>query len=162
MIVCVCFAVGKKEVSQIVCFLLRERILFMASNASLPARGLPPRAPDKGSFPLDHFGECSEAKAKYVACLRENGMHADAEECRQLSAAYLQCRMDTKLMAKEDLHKLGYAGSSSSAGIRTATQSEADARKSKGFLAGLRPVKMASDEQKEGRSHSVSDQTRSK
>lgn len=71
----------------------------MASNASVPARGLPPRPPDKGSFPLDHFRECSDAKAKYIECLRANSMQADSEECRQLSAAYLQCRMDTCVAA---------------------------------------------------------------
>ena len=29
-----------------------------------------------------------------MACLKANGMRADAEPCRKLSAAYLQCRMD--------------------------------------------------------------------
>ena len=67
----------------------------MASNASVPARGLAPKPPDKGSFPLDHFGECSTAKKAYMECLRENGMQTQMDTCRKLSAAYLQCRMDT-------------------------------------------------------------------
>lgn len=66
----------------------------MASNASVPSRGLPPKPPDKGSFPLDHFGECSDAKKSYMACLRENTMATQSDECRVLSAAYLKCRMD--------------------------------------------------------------------
>lgn len=48
--------------------------LCMASFASLPPKGLPPRPPDKGSFPLDHFRECSDAKAEYMECLKLNGM----------------------------------------------------------------------------------------
>ena len=80
----------------------------MASNASLPARGLPPKPPDKGSFPLDHFRECSEVKATYLECLRDNNMVPAAEECRELSGKYLQCRMDAKLMAKQNLSELGY------------------------------------------------------
>ena len=66
----------------------------MASNASIPSRGLPPKPPDNGSFPLDHFRECSEAKESYMACLKENSMRADSDECRKLSASCLQCRMD--------------------------------------------------------------------
>ena len=72
-----------------------KRSLYnMASNASIPSRGLPPKPPDNGSFPLDHFRECSEAKESYMACLKENSMRADSDECRKLSASYLQCRMD--------------------------------------------------------------------
>ena len=67
----------------------------MASFASVPAKGLPPKPPDRGSFPLDHFRECSDAKARYLECLKEQAMDAQAEACRRLSAAYLQCRMDS-------------------------------------------------------------------
>jgi cytochrome c oxidase assembly protein subunit 19 len=106
----------------------------MASNAAMPARGLAPKPPDKGSFPLDHFRECSEAKEQYLACLKDNTMRADGDACRTFSAAYLQCRMDAcaahgpkrcdvaghrcacryarfarrSLMRKEDLSSLGY------------------------------------------------------
>lgn len=126
----------------------------MASNASIPARGLPPKPPDKGSFPLDHFRECSEAKTKYVDCLKAHGMKANAEECRQLSAAYLQCRMDTQLMAKEDVKKLGFfdegkaaaaasqGGAAAPAG-ETQEQSEARNANRQGFIAGLRPERTA-------------------
>ena len=111
--------------------------------AHVPVRGLPPKAPDKGSFPLDHFGECSEAKASYMKCLKEHGMHADAEACRKLSAAYLQCRMDTKLMAREDLSKLGYVAASAekaSSNVMRGEDAHADHRsRRRGFIAGLPP-----------------------
>jgi hypothetical protein len=29
-----------------------------------------PLAPEKGAFPLDHFGECTSFKEKYLECLR--------------------------------------------------------------------------------------------
>ena len=102
----------------------------MASFASVPAKGLPPKPPDKGSFPLDHFRECSAAKETYMGCLKEHMMQAQTEACRELSAAYLQCRMDScaatfepdrywlqsvprciparrKLMAQQEMEKLG-------------------------------------------------------
>merc|ERR1719198_1453942 len=78
----------------------------MASFASVPAKGAPPRPPDKGSFPLDHFGECSAVKRRYMECLKEHAMQTEA--CRNLAKSYLQCRMDTNLMAREELSKLGY------------------------------------------------------
>jgi len=64
------------------------------------------KPPDKGSFPLDHDGECKEYMKRYMKCLRENdnGNHM----CRAESKDYLQCRMDRQLMAKEEFGKLGY------------------------------------------------------
>jgi hypothetical protein len=32
-----------------------------------------PLAPEKGAFPLDHFGECTSFKEKYLECLRVRG-----------------------------------------------------------------------------------------
>ena len=29
-----------------------------------------PLAPEKGAFPLDHFGECAKFKEKYLKCLQ--------------------------------------------------------------------------------------------
>ena len=119
----------------------------MASNASLPARGLPPKPPDKGSFPLDHFRECSEVKTKYLACLRENNMVPAAEECRELSAKYLECRMDAKLMAKQDLSELGYyktpeataesAHSTPPPAAAASTGPQRDAQYRRGYIAGI-------------------------
>lgn len=133
----------------------------MASHASVPPRGAPPKAPDKGSFPLDHFRECSAAKESYMGCLRENAMQT--ADCRELSAQYLKCRMDTcararplrraraphptapaprsrrsRLMAREDLSKLGYhEDSRPAAAVPQLSDSRASEAKRKGFVAGL-------------------------
>lgn len=64
-------------------------------------------APDKGSFPLDHEGECKPFKEAYMKCLRGSGNNARV--CRDMSKAYLECRMEKQLMAKEDLSKLGFS-----------------------------------------------------
>ena len=133
----------------------------MASNASVPARGLPPKPPDKGSFPLDHYGECTEPKKLYMQCLREHAMATQSDECRELSAAYLKCRMDRELMAKEDLGRLGLSRGGGSGGdsggdgggkpvgsssggrepAGAASASEGKERNASGFLAGMRGAK---------------------
>ncbi|KAK9839854.1 hypothetical protein WJX81_006333 [Elliptochloris bilobata] len=77
-----------------------------AGGAFGGARGYQPKPPDKGVFPLDHFGECKAVKEQYLACLKE---HANqAEGCRELAKAYLECRMERNLMAKQDLSELGF------------------------------------------------------
>ena len=81
-------------------------------------RSLTPRAPEKGVFPLDHFGECKEARAPgcalrrntvaslahapraqamaaYMACLKEASYAT--EGCRHLSKRYLECRMSRRV-----------------------------------------------------------------
>ena len=87
-----------------------------AGGAFGGSRGYQPRAPEKGVFPLDHFGECKQVgvmyraclpmhflvsmlvalglqiSQQYLACLKENAN--DAAKCRELSKLYLQCRMD--------------------------------------------------------------------
>ena len=67
-----------------------------------------PLAPEKGVFPLDHFGECKKAMRAYLACLRKHG--DDAATCREVSKKYLECRMDRELMAKQPLEELGFGG----------------------------------------------------
>eukprot|EP00043_Microstomoeca_roanoka_P005083 m.53485 g.53485 ORF g.53485 m.53485 type:complete len:90 (+) comp12804_c1_seq1:260-529(+) len=62
--------------------------------------------PDKGSFPLDHEGECKVMMKVFLECLRKNDNNGRV--CREESKAYLQCRMDRQLMAKEDWKKLGF------------------------------------------------------
>ncbi|KAJ6219770.1 hypothetical protein RDWZM_005582 [Blomia tropicalis] len=65
-----------------------------------------PRPPAKGSFPLDHDGECKELMSKYMKCL--NKTNSDASSCQPFAKDYLKCRMDNDLMAKEDFKYLGF------------------------------------------------------
>jgi len=65
-----------------------------------------PTAPLKGSFPLDHDGECKEFMSTYMACLKHN--EYNNEKCKQQSKQYLNCRMNLGLMEKEDFKKLGF------------------------------------------------------
>ncbi|PVD38844.1 hypothetical protein C0Q70_01468 [Pomacea canaliculata] len=65
------------------------------------------KPPEKGSFPLDHDGECREFMKKYMKCLREN--RQENTMCREQSMAYLNCRMEKNLMLREDWKKLGYS-----------------------------------------------------
>uniref|UniRef100_A0A6B2LV83 CHCH domain-containing protein n=1 Tax=Arcella intermedia TaxID=1963864 RepID=A0A6B2LV83_9EUKA len=65
-----------------------------------------PIPPEKGSFPLDHFGECKTETKEYMACLAVNeGVHRN---CEELAKIYIACRMDRGLMAKEPLENLGF------------------------------------------------------
>jgi hypothetical protein len=64
------------------------------------------KPPQKGSFPLDHDGECKEFMIKYMQCLRIN--KREATLCRQQSKDYLNCRMENNLMLREDWGKLGF------------------------------------------------------
>ncbi|CAO1617946.1 unnamed protein product [Parajaminaea phylloscopi] len=64
--------------------------------------------PDRGSFPLDHDGECTQVMKEYMRCLKENGR--DSGKCRHLSRSYLECRMDNGLMEKDEMKNLGFQG----------------------------------------------------
>eukprot|EP01114_Cavostelium_apophysatum_P009574 TRINITY_DN22754_c0_g1_i1.p1 TRINITY_DN22754_c0_g1~~TRINITY_DN22754_c0_g1_i1.p1 ORF type:complete len:110 (+),score=10.16 TRINITY_DN22754_c0_g1_i1:160-489(+) len=64
-----------------------------------------PSPPEKGSFPLDHFGECKEFMKSYMECLKTN-TNASVN-CRDQARRYLSCRMDAGLMAKEEFDRLG-------------------------------------------------------
>ncbi|XP_033629984.1 cytochrome c oxidase assembly protein COX19-like isoform X2 [Asterias rubens] len=66
-----------------------------------------PRPPEKGSFPLDHDGECKKFKQLFMECLRTN--KGDNKKCRLETKDYLQCRMESDLMVKEPWKKLGFA-----------------------------------------------------
>ena len=78
-----------------------------AGGAFGGARGYQPKPPEKGVFPLDHFGECKGSKQKYMDCLREN--KEDAERCREEAKSYLECRMAKNLMANQSLSELGFS-----------------------------------------------------
>lgn len=62
--------------------------------------------PDRGSFPLDHDGECSVFMKEYLACLKEN--QNNNGKCRHLSKKYLSCRMEKGLMGNDSFKNLGF------------------------------------------------------
>ncbi|PHH91266.1 hypothetical protein CDD83_1128 [Cordyceps sp. RAO-2017] len=67
-----------------------------------------PTPPQRGSFPLDHDGECKHVMSDYLACMKKaRGINDD--ECRNLAKAYLVCRMDRNLMARDDMKNLGFS-----------------------------------------------------
>ena len=46
------------------------RIIIIIIMSTPQFRAGNPLAPEKGAFPLDHFGECTATKEKYLECLR--------------------------------------------------------------------------------------------
>ncbi|KAK1724558.1 CHCH domain-containing protein [Colletotrichum acutatum] len=66
-----------------------------------------PIPPQRGSFPLDHDGECKHVIATYLECIKKVRGVNDAE-CRDLAKSYLACRMDRNLMAKDEFRNLGF------------------------------------------------------
>jgi cytochrome c oxidase assembly protein subunit 19 len=77
----------------------------MASNV-FGAKQFKGSPPEKGSFPLDHDGECKAPYLRYMVCLSEN--KSSASVCRLEAKDYLSCRMEKGLMAKEEWNKLGF------------------------------------------------------
>ncbi|KZP32262.1 hypothetical protein FIBSPDRAFT_1036905 [Athelia psychrophila] len=67
--------------------------------------GFSPAPPDRGSFPLDHYGECKDQMMQYMTCLRQNG--STSTPCRVLSKEYLNCRMNHGLMERDEWKNLG-------------------------------------------------------
>ncbi|KAL4069464.1 hypothetical protein J3A83DRAFT_3563066 [Scleroderma citrinum] len=61
--------------------------------------------PDRGSFPLDHDGECKEQMMLYMECLKKNS--STSTPCRTFSKNYLECRMSKGLMERDEWYKLG-------------------------------------------------------
>jgi len=76
------------------------------SSMTFSQRSFKAKAPDKGSFPLDHDGECKAFTLKFMKCLRDNDN--DNSLCRKESMDYLACRMDHGLMKREPWDKLGF------------------------------------------------------
>ncbi|ORZ04982.1 hypothetical protein BCR41DRAFT_294613, partial [Lobosporangium transversale] len=62
--------------------------------------------PDRGSFPLDHDGECTLFMKEYLSCLKEN--QNNNGKCRHLSKRYLKCRMEKGLMGNDSFKNLGF------------------------------------------------------
>lgn len=106
----------------------------MTTSTNLSGRNLPPRPPTKGSFPLDHLGECGEFARVYEACVRDNG--GEAGRCREAARKYLGCRMEADLMVKEDFKKLGLGAEQDRTGSRKEHDSRADVRD--GFVSGMK------------------------
>lgn len=125
------------------------------------SRALAPKPPDKGSFPLDHFGGCKSEADAFMACMKANG-HVHYK-CKPLSSTYLECRMakwvllcgelrafcrpppdpcsaehPRNLMAKEDLTTLGFSEEAMSwePAVAQAPVPEAVMKQEKGFIAG--------------------------
>lgn len=56
------------------------------------------KAPDKGSFPIDHFHECSNEAVSYSKCIDEHKLIP--KKCRDQQKAYLECRMSKYFLIK--------------------------------------------------------------
>nr|XP_036864738.1 cytochrome c oxidase assembly protein COX19 isoform X1 [Manis javanica] len=69
----------------------------MSTAMNFGSKSFQPRPPDKGSFPLDHFGECEHFKERFLKCLRDRRF--ENALCRNESRDYLQCRMDRRVPA---------------------------------------------------------------
>lgn len=65
-----------------------------------------PKAPEKGSFPLDHFSECTSIFKEYVKCLKDH--QNDNRSCKLLSKSYIECRIENGLMAPDEMDRLGF------------------------------------------------------
>ena len=63
-------------------------------------------APDKGSFPLDHFHECEEHAIRYNACLDKHQLMP--KRCQKFQINYIECRMKHGLMGKDKIENLGF------------------------------------------------------
>ena len=57
---------------------------------------MPAVAPDRGSFPLDHFHECEEQAHLYHECLEKHQMVP--KRCQKYQVNYIECRMKYGLM----------------------------------------------------------------
>mmetsp|Transcript_63312 Transcript_63312/g.151035 ORF Transcript_63312/g.151035 Transcript_63312/m.151035 type:complete len:143 (+) Transcript_63312:105-533(+) len=108
------------------------------SQMSMGKRTMMGRPPDKGSFPLDHFGECTDLKTAYLRCLKEH--HFDNMSCRYLSKQYLECRMENNLMSKEPMEKLGFLTEENEA--KPARQSgKQKSKEDMGWIVGVDNIK---------------------
>lgn len=71
-----------------------------------PTKSVAPTAPDKGSFPMDHFRECENEAQEYRNCLTKAS--SIPKKCKKEAQIYLQCRMDRGLMEKQTPEELGF------------------------------------------------------
>ncbi|KAJ1449109.1 hypothetical protein M885DRAFT_536908 [Pelagophyceae sp. CCMP2097] len=102
------------------------------SSGSMSKQQLTP--PERGSFPLDHDGLCKPLMKHFMACLKE---HSNEHlGCKALSKAYLECRMDNSLMARDKLDNLGFGEEAMSAARDSRVTNEGE-REGTGFTAGM-------------------------
>jgi cytochrome c oxidase assembly protein subunit 19 len=81
--------------------------------------------PERGSFPLDHDGECKKYMTVYLSCIKTH-RGTNSQECRLQAKDYLQCRMERNLMAPDEMRNLGFA--EEKAKVREETVKEKDGR----------------------------------
>ncbi|KAJ3027186.1 UNVERIFIED_CONTAM: Cytochrome c oxidase assembly protein cox19 [Siphonaria sp. JEL0065] len=63
--------------------------------------------PERGAFPLDIEGLCKNQFQEYMSCMNEQ-KRGDHKKCRDLSKAYIECRMNTNLMEKDKMENIGF------------------------------------------------------
>ncbi|KAK2728427.1 putative cytochrome c oxidase assembly protein cox19-like protein [Colletotrichum kahawae] len=97
-----------------------------------------PIPPQRGSFPLDHDGECKHVISNYLECIKKVRGVNDAE-CRDLAKSYLDCRMDRNLMAKDDFKNLGFGNGQMSDGKGGLAQKQVSERNSQDKHTDARP-----------------------
>lgn len=105
----------------------------MTTSTTLSGRTISPRAPERGSFPLDHLGECRDFARAYLRCMKANANVTT--QCRPLAKQFLACRMDTGLMAREEWAALGFHEDDDALPV---ADEPAPRREAAGFVAGVR------------------------
>ena len=99
----------------------------MSGNPGNSMRALLPTPPERGSFPLDHEGECRDMMTRYLKCMKLV-KNENAPNCRLLAKEYLRCRMERGLMTPDEWSHLGLPGDTSSSVNANATTSSATTR----------------------------------
>ncbi|KAF6026198.1 hypothetical protein EB796_015498 [Bugula neritina] len=61
----------------------------------------------------------------YMSCLRRSDL--DNSACRELSKAYLKCRMENNLMTKEEWKNLGYNDDTKTAATESSEKTDSTA-----------------------------------
>ncbi|KAG7879834.1 hypothetical protein KL905_001327 [Ogataea polymorpha] len=78
----------------------------MSANPGNRLQKWNPTPPDRGAFPLDHYGDCKEHMQKYLNCMKLV-RNENAPNCRLLAKEYLACRMEHELMDRVEWKDLG-------------------------------------------------------
>ncbi|KAL0939415.1 putative cytochrome c oxidase assembly protein cox19-like protein [Colletotrichum truncatum] len=97
-----------------------------------------PIPPQRGSFPLDHDGECKHVISNYLECIKKVRGVNDAQ-CRDLAKSYLACRMDRNLMAKDDFKNLGFGNQQATGNHNSLIQDQRHGQDAPGKEKEMRP-----------------------